>query len=206
MTERRHERVAWGVRVALVLAVAFSVAFPGLPQFEGKGMAFRAPFYLLPMAVVPIVWRLRGRSAPYPHLVDALVVSPFLVDTLGNALNFYETFSSTDDVLHVVNWMLLVGGITLALMRTQLSPLAIWTMASGLGGLAIIWWEGAEWLVQELGTAGLGLTYGDTIGDLMLSSTGGAVGAALALRIARRHTDEADGAAISWGRSQRSPR
>lgn len=190
MTKRGHERVAWTVRVALLLAVAFSVAFPGLPQFEGKGMAFRAPFYLLPLAVVPIVWRLRGRSAPYPHLVDALVVSPFLVDTLGNALNFYETFSSTDDVLHFVNWTLLVGGITLALMRTTLPPLAIWTAASGLGGLAIIWWEAAEWLVQELGTAGLGLTYGDTIGDLVLSSTGGAVGAALALRIAARGTGE----------------
>jgi hypothetical protein len=185
MTERTQRRVAWAVRIGLVVAVGFSVAFPDLPQFEGKGMAFRAPFYLLPMAVVPVVWRLRGRPAPYPHLVDALVVSPFLVDTLGNALNFYETFSATDDVLHFLNWVLLVGGITLALLRTYLTPLAIWTMASGIGGLAIIWWEAAEWLVQELGTAGLGLTYEDTIGDLLLSSTGGAVGSALALWLCR---------------------
>jgi hypothetical protein len=185
MTERTQRRVAWAVRIGLVVAVGISVAFPDLPQFEGKGMAFRAPFYLLPMAVVPVVWRLRGRPAPYPHLVDALVVSPFLVDTLGNALNFYETFSATDDVLHFLNWVLLVGGITLALLRTYLTPLAIWTMASGIGGLAIIWWEAAEWLVQELGTAGLGLTYEDTIGDLLLSSTGGAVGSALALWLCR---------------------
>lgn len=177
--------MAWCVRIALVVAIALSVAFPGLPQFEGKGMAFRAPFYLLPMAVVPVVWRLRGRRAPYPHLVDALVVAPFLVDTLGNALNFYESFSATDDVLHFVNWILLVAGITLALLRTSLPPLAVWALGYGIGGLAIIWWEAAEWLVQELGTAGLGLTYGDTIGDLILSSTGGAVGAALALRLGR---------------------
>jgi hypothetical protein len=58
-------------------------------------------------------------------------------------------------------------------------------MAYGIGGLAIIWWEAAEWLVQELGTAGLGLTYGDTIGDLVLSSTGGAVGSALVLWLGR---------------------
>lgn len=187
MTERTQGRVAWAVRVALVLAVAFSVAFPGLPQFEGKGMAFRAPFYLLPLAVVPAVWRWRGRTAPYPHLVDALVVAPFLLDTLGNALNVYDTFARTDDVLHFVNWVLLVAGIALALLRTTLPRLAIWTMAYGLGGLAIIWWEAAEWLVQELGTAGLGLTYGDTIGDLLLSSTGGAIGAALAVRFGRRN-------------------
>lgn len=181
----RERRILWAVRIALVVALAFSVAFPGLPQFEGKGMAFRAPFFLLPMAAVPIGWRLRGRRDPYPYLADALVVSPFLVDTLGNALNFYNSFDSTDDVLHVVNWVLLVGGITLLLLRTSMNRLTAWTLGYGIGALAIIWWEAAEWLVQELGTAGLQLTYGDTIGDLMLSSTGGAIGAWLAVRFGR---------------------
>jgi hypothetical protein len=181
-----QRRTLWGVRIALVLALAFSVTFPGLPQFEGKGMAFRAPFYLLPMGAVPLGWRLRGRRPPYPFLADALVVSPFLVDTLGNALNFYNTYDSTDDVLHALNWVLLVGGITLLLLRTAIPTLAVWALAYGIGGLAIIWWEAAEWLVQELGTAGLNLTYGDTIGDLILSSTGGAVGALLAVRTGHR--------------------
>ena len=192
VTEPTRRRVAWAVRVALVVVVAFSVAFPGLPQFEGKGMAFRAPFYLAPLAVVPVIWRLRGRRSPYPNLVDALVLAPFLVDTLGNALNFYESFAATDDVLHFVNWVLLIAGVTLALLRTPLGPLAVWTMAYGIGGLAIIWWEAAEWLVQELGTAGLGLTYGDTIGDLLLSSSGGAVGAAIVLWLSRGHFREVE--------------
>ena len=181
MSEQRQRAILWAVRISLVVAIAFSVAFPSLPQFEGKGMAFRAPFYLLPMGAVPLIWHLRGRRPPYPFLVDALIVSPFLVDTLGNAFNFYNTFDATDDVLHALNWVLLVAGITLALLRTELDRLSIWAMAYGIGGLAIIWWEAAEWLVQELGTAGLGLTYGDTIGDLVLSSSGGAVGAALVL-------------------------
>jgi len=164
-----------------VLALAFSVAFPDLPQFEGKGMAFRAPFFLLPMAAVPIGWRLRGRHEPYPYIADALVISPFLADTLGNAFNFYNSFAVTDDVLHFLNWVLLVAGITLLLLRTHIPRLAAWALGYGIGGLAIIWWEAAEWLVQELGTAGLDLTYGDTIGDLVISSTGGAIGAALAV-------------------------
>jgi hypothetical protein len=182
LTSRLFERrVLWAVRAALVLALAFSVAFPDLPQFEGKGMAFRAPFFLLPMAAVPIGWRLRGRRDPYPSLADALVISPFLVDTLGNALNFYNSYGSTDDVLHAINWILLVAGITLLLLRSHMPPIAAWALGYGIGALAIIWWEAAEWLVQELGTAGLELTYGDTIGDLVLSSTGGALGAALAI-------------------------
>jgi hypothetical protein len=188
MSERWQRRVLWAVRIALVAALAFSVAFPDLPQFEGKGMAFRAPFFLLPMAAVPLGWRLRGRHAPYPYLADALVISPFLADTLGNAFNFYNTFDATDDVLHFLNWVLLVAGITLLLLRTYLQPLAAWALGYAIGGLAIIWWEAAEWLVQELGVGGLQLTYGDTIGDLEISSTGGAIGAAVAVLLSRSAT------------------
>jgi hypothetical protein len=193
ISTRTELKLLWAVRVALVLALAFSVAFPNLPQFEGKGMAFRAPFFLLPMAAVPIGWRMRGRRPPYPALADALVISPFLVDTLGNALNFYNSFASTDDVLHALNWILLVAGITLLVLRTRVPRLAAWTLGYGIGALAIIWWEAAEWLVQELGTAGLELTYGDTIGDLILSSTGGAVGAGLAIWWSRRRPGDVSG-------------
>ncbi len=174
------------VRAAMVLAIGVSVAFPDWEQFEGKGMAFRAPFYLLPLIVVPLIWKWRGSHPPYPYLVDALVVSPFLVDTLGNVFNFYNKYPVTDDVLHFVNWVLLLAGVSLALLRLNLGRLNIWVLAWGIGGLAIIWWEAAEYLVQELGTAGLQLTYEDTIGDLILSSTGGAVGSALALARGRR--------------------
>ena len=186
MGTRQQRAILWTVRIALVAALAFSVAFPGLPQFEGKGMAFRAPFYLLPMAAVPLGWRLRGRRPPYPYIADALVIAPFLADTLGNAFNFYNSFDVTDDVLHVINWVLLVAGITLLLLRTYLRPFAAWALAYGIGAAAIIWWEAAEWLVQKAGTAGLDLTYGDTIGDLILSSTGGAVGAAVAIAFVSR--------------------
>ncbi len=184
-SDNRIERaLLWAVRVSLVLAIAVSVAFPDWEQFDGKGMAFRAPFYLLPLVVVPLVWRLRGSHAPYPWLVDALVVAPFLIDTLGNVGNFYNDYGSTDDVLHFVNWVSLMGGVTLALARNGLSKWTAWSLGWGFGAVAIIWWEAAEYLVQELGTAGLSLTYEDTIGDLLLSSTGGAVGAALAIALA----------------------
>ncbi len=174
-------QVLWATRAALVIAIGISLVFPDWEQFQGKGMAYRAPFYLLPLAVVPVVWRLRGRPEPYPHLVDALVIAPFLADTLGNVFGFYDTYTHTDDVLHFLNWVLLIGGITLGLCRTYLRPLAAWTMGTGIGALAIIGWETAEWLVQKLGTTGLHLTYSDTIGDLVLSSIGGAIGAVVAV-------------------------
>ncbi len=184
MTEQNQTRLLWAFRAALVLALALTVAFPNWEQFAGKGMAFRAPFYALPMGVVPLVWRLRGSHGTYPWLVDILVFTPFLVDTLGNVFNFYNTFDRTDDVLHFLNWVLLMGGITVGFGRTQLGKLNAWALGWGFGGLAIIWWEVAEFIVQKMGTSGLALTYEDTIGDLFLSSTGGAIGALLAVTFA----------------------
>ena len=185
MTVRTQQRLLWAFRGALVLALAITIAFPNWEQFAGKGMAFRAPFYALPMGIVPLVWRLRGSHGTYPWLVDILVFAPFLVDTLGNVFNFYNNYDRTDDVLHFLNWVLLMGGITVGFGRTKLSKLNAWALGWGFGGLAIIWWEVAEFIVQKLGTSGLALTYEDTIGDLVLSSTGGAIGALLAVTFAR---------------------
>ncbi len=190
MSIASEKRVLLAVRVALVVAIAITVVFPNWEQFAGKGMAFRAPFYLLPLVIVPFVWRRLGGHQPYPYLVDALVISPFLLDTLGNVLNFYNNYERTDDVLHFFNWVLLIGGVTLGLARTNIGKLNAWTLGWGLGGLAIIWWEVAEFLVQKAGTAGLSLTYEDTVGDLVMSNVGGAVGAALAIKFGWQRTKE----------------
>ena len=43
-----------------------------------------------------------------------------------------------------------------------------------------------EWVIQDMGTTGLQLTYDDTIGDLVLSTSGGILGAALAAGLRSR--------------------
>ena len=51
-----------------------------------------------------------------------------------------------------------------------------------------VWWEALEWGSQDMGTTGLQLTYDDTIGDLVLSTSGGVLGAAIAARLRSRRT------------------
>ena len=75
-----------------------------------------------------------------------------------------------------------------AFRRTSLDALTIWTMSYGIGAAAIIWWEAAEWLVQELGTAGLDSPTVTRSATSCYSSTGGALGAAAALWFTRRTT------------------
>jgi hypothetical protein len=55
-------------------------------------------------------------------------------------------------------------------------------LGCGLGAAAFIGWEAFEWLISDAGPfAGdvpdaLSLPYGDTVGDLVISSTGGLLG------------------------------
>jgi glycopeptide antibiotics resistance protein len=47
-----------------------------------------------------------------------------------------------------------------------------------------------EWIIQEMGTTGLQLTYDDTVGDLVLSTAGGVLGALVTANLlARRSAD-----------------
>ena len=188
----------WAVAVAMTfkaaLALSFVVAiFVPLDHLEGKGMAFRFPLFMLSAVVVPLAWLWRGRFSPYPAAADVLIVAPFLIDTLGNLAYVYDTFDATDDVLHTLNWILLVGAFHAWRYRrgeaaNRLSRTDAWLLGAGLGALAIVGWEAAEWIVAETGAGGgLDLTYDDTVADLVLSTTGGMIGSALAVTLFPPH-------------------
>ncbi len=166
------------MKVGIVAAFAVAILVP-LDHLEGKGMAFRAPLFVGSAALIPLMQRFRRQPrVPYPHLGDGLLVAPFLLDTLGNLFGFYDNYDVTDDVLHFSNWVLLVGAfMAFRYRRTDRDNEAVLT-GVGVGAIAIVVWEIMEWAIAETGAGGgLQLTYGDTIGDLAMSTTGGMVGA-----------------------------
>jgi hypothetical protein len=168
--------------VKAALAVSFAIAIFWPPDvLEGKNMAARAPIFLAPAVIVPVLARVR-RWEPYPHVADALLSLPFLLDTLGNLLGFYDRYDATDDVLHFVNWVLLVMAYHAFRYRNVDDHRDAIMLGYGFGAIAIIAWEAFEWLISDDGPfAGdvpdaLSLSYGDTVGDLVISSTGGLLG------------------------------
>ena len=177
----RLDRASWSLKLALalklVLLAAFVVAVTvPLDQLEGKGMVYRFPLFAAAATLVPLAWR--GRFAPYPATADWLVVSPFLLDTAGNFAGLYDSFDHSDDVFHLVNWILLTAAFLAWHFRQTDSARDARLLGTGFGALAIVAWEIAEWAAGELGAAeALGLTYSDTISDLALSTTGGLIGA-----------------------------
>lgn len=160
------------VKVVLVGLLLHAVAHPELPRFAGKAMTTRALTYPLVALLVPVVWLLQGRPRPYPHLADALLVSPFLVDVGGNAADLYDTLVWFDDAAHATTWMLLVLAVGSFLLRLGLAPWITAALCVGFGATTHIVWEILEYLLMVSGQSGLRLTYGDTIGDLALSLSG----------------------------------
>lgn len=221
VTERRTlvlglDRQRWVAVLNMVikagLVLAFFVAIVVEPDtVAGKAMGFRAPLFLAPAVVVPVLARTR-RWAPYPYTGDALASAPFLLDTMANLVGFYDSYPVTDDVLHGLNWILLVGAFHAFRFRNVSDRRDAILLGYGFGAIAIVIWEVLEWAVSTDGFGGaanLSLTYGDTVGDLFLSSTGGLVGSMLGVALLgprRRGPEELAPASPGSPRSPASPR
>ena len=176
---RRSYRCAVLLKVVLLATSAAAAVVP-LDQLEGKGMAWRLPIVVVASSVVPLAWR--RRFTPYPATADLLAMSPFVLDLVGNVAGLYDSFGHFDDVFHFVNWVLLVGAFLAWRFRRLADRRDAVKIGTGFGAVAIVVWEIAEWIAGELGAAeALGLTYADTISDLALSTTGGLIGAILAV-------------------------
>ena len=185
MNERQ---LMWLVKGARVVSLLAGLMCPDIPGVAGKGWPERCAGYPLSALLVPFVWRLRGRPSHYPYLGDALLVTPFVLDLLGNLANLFDTLSWFDDVLHFTNWIFLVSALMLFVAASGLAYWNLVLLGTGFGALAIVLWEALEWVIQELGTTGLQLTYDDTVGDLVLSTAGGFLGAVVTARLLAHRT------------------
>lgn len=173
----------YAIKFALVASFAVALLVP-IAVLEGKGMGVRAPVFTAPVWVVPLLAYVR-KWRPYPHVADALLGVPFVLDTVGNILGLFDSIVIFDDVLHFVNWAFLVGAFHAFRFRNVHDSRDAVFLGAGFGALAIVFWELIEWIVSVDGLAladNLQLTYGDTVGDLVISTTGGIVGSWLAVR------------------------
>ncbi|MCB0990351.1 MAG: hypothetical protein R2770_08640 [Acidimicrobiales bacterium] len=180
IAEPRWSRNVHLAAIGLLLAeLALGVVFRNSDHLHDKGMVMRAFFYPLCIAAVPLGWAIRRRPSPFPHLAASLLVLPFALDIGGNLVGLFDV-DHFDDVLHALNWFLLVLGTSTLLLRTREPRLAVFVIGVGTSATAIVLWEFVEYLVLKSGTTGLDLTYEDTITDLMESWLGGVAGAAVA--------------------------
>ena len=185
---RGHSLAFWVdvcIKVALVGLLAFG-AFSGLQQFAGKAFGWRLVFYPLAAIAVPLGWTLAGRPPPYPYALDILIVAPFLVDVLGNIFDLYDSISWWDDLNHFANWCLLSLATGQLLLRFRLPRAETFVMIVGVGAIAAILWELAEYVAFIRNSDELATAYTDTLGDMALGLAGATVAAILTVTLAER--------------------
>ena len=141
--------------------------------------------YPVAALVIPVIWTVRGRRSAFPYAADVLLTLPFLIDTMGNALDLYDTIEWWDDANHLVNWALLSGAIG-ALLRNRLGSWATLALVVGFGAVTAILWEIAEYLAFIRGSPELATAYTDTLGDLTLGLAGAFVAGLTAALVPRR--------------------
>jgi hypothetical protein len=172
--------INYAVKVLLVAFLVHGMLYPDLPQYQGKGMGWRLLLYPLTALLVPLVWWRRGRRPrPYPHHIDLVVALPFLLDTAGNTFDLFDSISWWDDFMHVLNWIpwVMVAGF-IARYWPHLGRWNVFVVAWGYGAITHILWEEAEYLAFVADNPNESTTaYRDTMGDLILSLSGGLVGA-----------------------------
>jgi hypothetical protein len=173
------------VKLSLVALLAFG-AFSGLERFAGKAFSWRLAGYSIAALLVPAVWVARGRRTPYPYLADMLFVLPFLIDTIGNALDLYDTIDWWDDANHFVNWALVTGAVAAALARTHVNRAELFAIVVGFGGVTAILWEIGEYFAFIRNSSELATAYTDTLGDLSLGLSGSTLTGAIAVLVASR--------------------
>jgi len=187
---RGREPAFWldtAVKLALVLLLAFG-AFSGLERFAGKAFGWRLVGYSIAALIVPAIWILRGRRPPYPYTVDILFVLPFLIDTVGNTLDLYDTLDWWDDANHFVNWALLTGAAAAALLRTRVRAAELFALVVGFGAVAAILWEIGEYFAFIRNSPELATAYTDTLGDMSLGLGGSMLTATIAVIVLRRRS------------------
>ena len=177
--------IAWLASITAVKATIIALAIDAFrnsnsPRFSGKAMRVRAVGYGASLFVVPLVWRLRGRTEAYPRELDLAVALPLLADAAGNAVGIYQR-AHVDDAIHFANGALLTAVVgALASPRTR-TPWEAAGVATAVGVAAAGAWEMGEWVGLKLGAKGMDLSYDDTMEDLIETSAGALLGGFITL-------------------------
>lgn len=167
------------VKVALVALILLAVAYPDLGNVRGKAAPLRAVAYPAGVLIVPAIWWLRFRDRPFPWLGDLLVSLPWFTDTLGNRLNLFDALSWFDDWMHFMNWGLLTAGLLVLTLGSSGGWWRTLERALALGVSLALGWEIAEYVAFIRFSPELVTAYTDTLGDMLLGTTGSVVAAAV---------------------------
>jgi hypothetical protein len=205
--QRALDAALIGAKAATVVCAIDALVNADSERLRGKAMRTRAIGFLGGVALVPAIWRVLPDHGRYPRGLDLAVTTPLLIDAVGNAFGLYER-AHLDDVVHFLNAGI-VSGVAGALFAGQVER--PWHAALAGTGASIAGetaWEITEYVAMKAGADGMGLSYDDTMTDLIASTLGAVAGGIVTwLRMPRSKEERQRGwrHAVSGWRSAGEP-
>ena len=185
----RGRVAAWlnaAAKAALAGTLAAAALDPALRDYSDRGVAGRFLAAAVALVLLPAWWAVAGRRRSrrgYPHLLDAVLVLPFLLELWGNAAGA-RTLAGGSELGHVADFALLATALALGLARRGLGAWTTAALVVGGGAAAAIVWELLEYATFAEPSAA---RYEGTIEDLGLALlASSAVAAAAGALLARR--------------------
>jgi hypothetical protein len=164
------------VKLAVIGLAVYPLLRPGSSHFAGKAMGVRVLVYPAATLIIPAIWLLSRRPAPYPFLADIAFGLPFAIDAGANVFRLFA-INRFDIVPHLSGWFFLTTAFGLGVAPLVDQRWVAFGLVLGFGAVIDILWEAAEFLLMRSGASGLELTYENTIQDLVVSLSGAALGA-----------------------------
>jgi hypothetical protein len=159
--------------------------------------SFVAAFWWGGVVVALFALVLLGLAVPrvvrMPGWLQAATGATLILGAWGAVLDWYVAVSWLDVVVHAVaNGLLaavaLVGMQRAGMLPDRLPASGTVLVATALGALLAVVWEGGEWFGHTLLDDSIGVGYDDTIGDLVCGTVG-SFAAGLALVVSERRRD-----------------
>jgi hypothetical protein len=201
MSARRDAALTAAIVATKAATIGFAVdAFRNVdsPRLRGKAIRTRAIGYVGALFIVPVAWRLLPERDRYPRVLDLAVTVPLLLDAGGNAFGLYER-AYIDDVVHLTN-SAIVSAVAGELLAPHVPDRRLAALAGASASIAAeTGWEIMEYVAMRLGANGMGLTYEDTMADLIEGVAGAAIGAFVT--VARSPRDPRPGRRRFWPRA-----
>jgi hypothetical protein len=164
------------MKVAVVGLALYPLLDPDASHFAGKAMGIRALIYPAFAFLIPVVWLVARRPAPYPFMADIALGLPFAIDAAGNVFGLFA-IQGFDAFPHAIGWFFLSLAFGLAVAPLLDRRWVAFLVVAGFGASIDILWELGEYLLMQSGSSGLQLTYENTIQDLVTSFLGGVLAA-----------------------------
>ncbi|MEK6968779.1 MAG: hypothetical protein AABX51_09230 [Nanoarchaeota archaeon] len=163
----------FGLKLLVPVLGSVVFLFPDVIYLKLRGMEIKFFIFSLASLIFPIIWTIYAKRKQYPHIIDAMITLPLVIDLAGNALGYYYYYWTWfDNITHFINPV--IYGIVLYYLLSLIdqNKIVVWLAVIGIMAFGHVAWELFEYVTPFADKTIMNLSYEDTLSDLFMGVVG----------------------------------